>query len=162
MHERVKRVPDIFRERSKKERYELTAANGEVVGTVRVEYEPISDTNFGIDLNYNVEAFKDPSNILRLKRLEIESVEGNVVDIFNLIKADTSKVLIINDYKKNECSRDGVVYIVAPNSLLRLLTALHELGHLEQLFDQETPSAVEIRKLDNATRHAPVLVTGEG
>src|SRR3989339_2203595 len=105
MHERVKRVPDIFRERSKKERYELTAANGEVVGTVRVEYEPISDTNFGIDLNYNVEAFKDPSNILRLKRLEIESVEGNVVDIFSLIEADTSKVLIINDYKKNECSR---------------------------------------------------------
>lgn len=146
MHQRAERAPDIFRERNKKERYELIAANGEVVGTVKVEYDVISHDDIKFDFDANL--IEDPSNILRLVRLEIESLDGKIVDIFSLVKADTGKVLIINDYKRNECSRDGVVYIVKPNSLLRLLTILHELGHLEQLFDKETPSAVEMRKLD--------------
>lgn len=157
MHERVERAPDIFRERNKKERYELTAANGEVVGTVKVEYEVTSHDDIKFDCDASL--IEDPSNILRLERLEIESLDGKIVDIFTLLKADTGKVLIINDYKRNECSRDGVVYMVKPNSLLRLLTALHELGHLEQLFDQETPSAVEMRKLD--TMHGQLVERGE-
>ncbi|PIR47832.1 hypothetical protein COV06_00305 [Candidatus Uhrbacteria bacterium CG10_big_fil_rev_8_21_14_0_10_50_16] len=149
MSEHPERAPDIVREQSKKERYELTSANGEVIGSVEAEYGTILGDD--IDLTYNAHAFDDPSNIVRLQRLTVESADGDKVDIFDLLKADTSKVLIINDYKYVECSHEGVVYIVKPSSLLRLLTTLHELGHLEQIVDEKTASAIEMRKL-NATQ----------